>query len=193
MRTLKTKPFIVLATFIAIAMSGCGKNKGTETNTTPGYPGYPSGQYPQGNYPGAGGNLGSANAPINGPITFQGGIYIDSANIYAGQGATAPTTGYNQGGYTQGQQMLMTGSGSDGWLSIQATFTSMNSANAGGQLQLSPLVQQHIQYQMQMSGMPYQVPVARIISINMGHYNTTLYGGTITLLINDNIQYRVYF
>lgn len=198
MRTLNTKPMIVLAALIAIAMTGCGKNKGNET--APGTPGY---QYPQGSYPGGGtaGNLGSACTSISAPIQFSGGIYIDSANIYAGQGATAPSYGgYQQTAYGTGQQISMYGSGTDGWMSIQATMTGQTSANAYGQLQLSPMVIQQIQYQMASSGMPYgQLPCASVVSINIGHYNTTLYGGgfgggrAVLLSINGNLPYYVHF
>lgn len=197
MRALNTKPMIVLVTLIALALSGCGKKNSDAP--APGTPGYPNGQYPQGNYPnGTGGVLGSACTSINAPIQFSGGIYIDSANIYAGQGANAPTGGgYPQGGYGTGQQMSMFGQGSDGWMTIQATMTGVNSANAYGQLQLSQLVVQQISYGL---GLPYgQVPCASVVAINIGHYNTTLYGGgfgggrAVLLSINGTTQYYVYF
>lgn len=203
MRALNTKPMIILAALIAIAMTGCGKKNNEAAPGTPGYGGYPNGQYPQGNYPGggAGGTLGSACTQITGPIQFSGGIYIDSANIYAGQQATAPSYGgYPQAGYGASQQISMYGSGSDGWMSIQATMTGQTSANAYGQLQLSPMVVQQIQYQMASSGLPYgQVPCASIVGINIGHYNTTLYGGgfgggrAVLLSINGSIPYYVHF
>jgi len=191
MRTLKTKPNILFL-FVAIAAlaSGCGKSK----NDAPPPPGA-GGIYNQGNYPGGpvgGGSLGSACTSIQGPIPFQGALYIDSANVIGGAGApvagTGPTNPYGQG------QLTMTGAGSDGWISIQAQMISATTANSAGQLQLSALVQQQIMYQMQYSGMAYgQMPCASIVAINLGHYNTTLYGGKIQIMLNNQIPYIVYF
>jgi len=47
---------------------------------------------------------------------------------------------------------------------------------------------------MQYAGMPYgQIPCASIVSINVGHYNTTLYGGVVRIMINGTVPYNVYF
>ncbi len=203
MSTFKSKPsLIVFAAFIALAMSGCGKSNNNAPAPVP--PGaYPGGQYPQGNipggYPGAGGALQSGCASIQGPISFQGAFYIDSANVLAGAGAALPpTTGYNN---PQGYgQISMQGSGSDGWMTINATMTGATSANAVGQVQLSPMVVQQIMMQSQMMGLPYgQAPCAMVVGINIGHYNTKLYGGgygggrAVRLMINNTIEYFLYF
>jgi hypothetical protein len=186
----KSKPmFLVLLAVFAFALTGCGKSN----NNAAGVPPVVAGQY--GGYPTAGGALGSACTSIQGPIPFQGSMYIDSANVLAGQGAPVANTGYPnpQNPYGQGQ-ITMSGSGSDGWMTIQAQMISATSANGAGQLQLSQLVVQQIMYQMQFSGMPYnQVPCAQIVSINIGHYNTTLYGGVVRIMINGTIPYNVMF
>lgn len=202
MRTLKTKPNILfLVAALAVAVSGCGKSK-NDAPVPPGVGGV-NGQY---NIPGgtAGGALGSACTSIQGPLAFQGSIYIDSANIYAGQGAPAMGGGY--GGYPTnpyGQgQISMSGSGSDGYIVINAQMVSTNMANASGQLQLSQIVIQDILYKSQYTGVPYgQIPCAQIIGINVGHYNTTIYGGgypgtgggAVLIMVNGTMPYYVHF
>lgn len=189
----QSKPmFLILFSILAVAISGCGKNNNSNTLPPGGMingqvNGYPTGPG------GPGGTLGSACTSLQGPIPFQGSMYIDSANVIAGQGAMAPQGGYNTNPYGAGQ-ITMSGSGSDGWMTIQAQMISATSANGAGQLQLSQLVIQQIAYQMQFSGMPYgQVPCASVVSINVGHYNTTLYGGFVQILINNSVPYKVYF
>lgn len=204
MSTFKSKPnMIVFAAFLAFAMSGCGKSNNNAAAPLPpgGYPGgYPQNNIP-GGYPGAGAPLQSGCTNIQGPISFQGSMVIDSANVYAGVGVTAPApTGY---GYQQPQgygQISMQGSGSDGWMTIQATMTGATTANAVGQIQLSQMVVQQIMMQSQMMGLPYgQAPCAMVVGINIGHYNTTLYGGgfgggrAVRLMLNNTIEYFLYF
>jgi hypothetical protein len=194
MKSLKSKPSIfILFTVIALAMSGCGKG-GNDAVPPPGVPGAIG---PYGQYNTAGGALGSACTPIQGPIPFQGSLYIDSANVVSGQAPVAAPGGYGTNPYGQGQ-ITMSGSGSDGWMTIQAQMITATGANAAGQLQLSQLVIQQIMYQMSYGnpygyGQPQQVPCAQIVAINLGHYNTTLYGGRVQIMINGSIPYIVYF
>lgn len=185
-----SKPmFLILFTALAFAMSGCGKSNGSAAAPSP-YVG------PQGNYPSGGGTLGSACTPVNSPISFQGSMYIDSANVIAGANMPVQGGGYGTtyGGAIQMASQNYYPSNAYGYITIQAQMISATSANAGGMLQLSQAAIQQIMMQMGYGGVSYnQIPCASIISINLGHYNTTLYGGQVTLLINNQIQYPVYF
>lgn len=202
----KSKPVLVaLFSLIALALTGCGKSNGNVNNGGQNIP-YGQAGYGQPGQPGVGGALSSQCVPLNGPIPFQGSMIIDSANVYAGQGVGGnggfQQNPYQQASYGQGA-ISMQGSGSDGWVSIQAQMVGGNLANAGGQIQLSPLFVQSIMYRLQSGGYGQpgygqngynqggygqagygQLPCAQVIGINLGHYNTKLYGGQVILSIN---------
>ena len=184
-----SKPMsLILFAVLALGISGCGKSN-NNSNVPPGGVPVGPGGFPQQNIPGAG-NFGSACSSLQGPIPFQGVMYIDSANVLAGIGAPAPTGGY--GGQQYGGSLQMASQNSPyGLLVIQAQMMSMNGANAAGTLQLS---QAAIQQAAMQSGLPYgQVPCGQVVSINVGHYNTLLYGGVVQIMINGTVPYYVYF
>ena len=185
-----SKPMsLLLFTVLALAISGCGKSNNNSNNVPPG--GVVPGPYGQQNIPGVGGgNFGSSCTSLQGPIPFQGVMYIDSANVLAGIGAPAPTGGYGGGQYGGTLQMASQNS-PYGMLVIQAQMISLNGANGAGTLQLS---QAAIQQAAMQSGLPYgQVPCGQVVAINVGHYNTVLYGGSVQIMINGTIPYTLYF
>lgn len=192
----KSKPVLVaLFSLIALALTGCGKsnnNNGGVNN-----PGVYN-PYGQGGVGGVGGALGGQCAPISGPIPFQGSMIIDSASVYAGQGVGGGAIQQNpyqqQTPYGQGT-ITMNGTGPYGAVAIQAQMIGGNQANASGQLQLSPTFYASIMQKLSYGQGGYgqggygqpgyaQIPCAQVVSINIGHYNTHLYGGYILLSIN---------
>lgn len=183
MRTLNTKPMIVLAALIAIAMTGCGKNKGNETAPgTPGYGGYPNGQYPQGNYPGGGaGPLQSACTPVGGPLSFQGGFNVNSVSIVSGQ--STPNGYIVNARSINGMQM--------GKIYSDATMDiNVQNGGGGGVITLTPtFIWSHF------NGNPSIC--ASVVEINVGYasspYGLYPYGGYARLAINGGQVVTVQF
>jgi hypothetical protein len=189
MKSLNTKPItLILFTLVAFGLSGCGKSN----SASPVPPGVVNGQY--NGYPNGGGagQFGSACTPIQSPIQFSGVMYIDSANVMAGVGAPPPSTGNGQNyGALQMSSSTQLPAATYGVIAIQAQMMSPNGATGGGTLTLSPAA---IQQAALQSGMPYgQFPCATVVGIQLTHYNTLLYGGTVQLMINGNVPYSIYF
>ncbi len=214
-----TKPRIIVTGLLAafaLALTGCGKKNNQAGAPLPGQPGFP-GQFPQGNIP-PGGGLGSQCAPVTGPIPFSGTFYVNSASIVSGQGGVIQQpqqfpNQYNPYGGQQGMLQL-SGSGSDAWMTMQIQMAGMNQGTGGGQMQLSSSYVQTLMYKIQsgqipipgISGQqynpynPYQQPqfnmgaiCASIVSINIGHYATSLYGGQVNIMLNNSVPLVVYF
>lgn len=173
MKTLKSKPFLVLAiALIGFSMSGCGKSNGSATPLPPG------GIYPQGGIPGVPGAPGSfVSNPgvIPGQLTFGGTIYVDSANICAGSFMQKPCmvspglqtsqfTGVLQGQNAYGDQIFIQ--------SVQPA--GPNLYNVSGYAMVS---QGHIPY-----GYGYgQALTGQIVGINVGRNGSGVYGGYVAI------------
>ncbi|MBS1961528.1 MAG: hypothetical protein JST04_04890 [Bdellovibrionales bacterium] len=172
MRTLKAKPFslFVFAT-LALVMSGCGKSN---SNTTPVVPGVVNGQYNTipGGYNGQLSGIGGA---------LSGTLYVDSANVLSFQGPS----------YTcPGTEMLnMIGQSAYGQVIITGQRTNC-SAPANVQVQLSAAAAQQAALAMGLNGTIGSVTIS---SVNLGRYGSTLYGGTVRVLINGSFPYDLYF
>jgi hypothetical protein len=180
MRNLKSKPFLVLAfSVIAIVMSGCGKSKNDAANNGGGT------YYPQNCQPGVpcqpGG--GGAVAPLGAPMQFSGTMYIDSANIYFG---TQLPTSQMQTNMMPAQATYQ-GQSPYGTMVIQTMQqVGPNLYNVTGAVTLS---QAYVQQIMSSTGgygcmtgtygcmQPQVALTARVVAINVGHYNLSLYGG----------------
>jgi hypothetical protein len=208
MRVLKSKPMILLLlSFVALAMVGCGKSKGP--GTTAGQPGY----YPQQpgmpgmpGYPGTGQIPAGGCAPIQPgmpiPIALNGAMF-DSANLIAGPGQAL----IGGGGGAVGNYILA-GQSPDAQMQIGLQLQNLLAAGpmpvmGQGVIMITPTRFQVMLQRFGMGGgmypgyptypgypqpgypqMPTQQLCASGIAINIGHYNTRLYGGRVTLVMN---------
>lgn len=172
MRTLKAKPFslFVFAT-LALVMSGCGKSN---NNAAPVVPGIVNGQYNQipGGYNGQLSGVGGA---------YSGTLYVDSANVMTFQGPSS---------YCPGTEMLnLIGQSAYGQVIITGQRQNC-AAPANVQVQLSAAAAQQVALAMGMSG---TIGSVTVYSVNLGRYGSTLYGGSVRVLVNGSFPYDLYF
>jgi hypothetical protein len=133
--------------------------------------------------------------PIDQAIPFTAtDIHFDFANIIAGALPGQDSVGQVVlgGTPTKGPYQRF---GVDGAITLNITQDSV-AANASGYVQISPVTRQDILNQVQMGGLPGKVDSVCVsgIAINVGHYNNTIYGGSVYLYLNGSSHgYALYF
>lgn len=195
-----------LAAVLALAgvatLTGCGSSQNDEV---------PIAAAPAGVMPG--GVVGAgACVPISGQIPFSASnAIVDSANIYAGQipgGTGAVGTVMIGGAVAGGPYGDTTPDGSTISMNIMlmqsapspyggSTGYGPQQANLTGFIQLSQAAQTELMYQSGGMGysnpgyfpqnpmQPTMQPCVSGIAINVGHYNTRLYGGSVYFYLNN--------
>ncbi|GEM_PF-6910093 len=201
MRSKNTKPSVlILFSFIALAMSGCGKSNNSSAVIPPGVI---AGQY------GAPGSY--TGGALSGVVATSPGmnVYMDSANIMQSPGVSGMCPGVENF-----MAAPLTGQSQDGYVTITGIRQNCQ-AQIQISIRLSAIVAQDIMYKMAQSGYgggygggPYgggaqpTINSAVITQVNIGRYGNTVYGGGIPaplgkaafmILVNGNFPYYLYF